>query len=215
MSSGDATQIAVAVVLTLTLAGVLWYASEARKQAKASVKMAREMREQRLSQGEPNVFIKLEATSPGSLVYIAADTPKEVLQSFPEEVDFTLTNYGPGVALELDAIVHFKEGTSFRYERDVLMPQEVGHCTLGRDLIVPGPGSQEVLNALGLDAVSADVLVSVQYDDVYGRTRVSYMCINLGSEPTGSSDQPNECCLWAEQGARGVVQVPHGWCRPS
>lgn len=208
--------------LTLALVGATAYyawrthdiSKATREQANASVEMAREMREQRLSQGEPKVFVKLEATAPGSLLYIEGQTPKEVLESFPDQIDFTVTNYGPGVALDLDAIVHFKDGTSFRDVRDVLMPQDAWRCTLGRGLLIPGPGSQEVLSALGLNAVSADVLVSVQYNDVHSRTRASYMCINLGSEPTGSSDQPDEWCLWAEQGARDVVEVPHGWRRP-
>ena len=36
MSAGDSIQLAIAVVLRLTLLGVLWYAWEARKQAKAT-----------------------------------------------------------------------------------------------------------------------------------------------------------------------------------
>jgi hypothetical protein len=40
MNAGEGIQIGVTVVLTLTLGAVLWYAWEARKQAKASARMA-------------------------------------------------------------------------------------------------------------------------------------------------------------------------------
>jgi len=55
MNTGDGIQIGVAVVLTLTLLAVCWYAWEARKQAAASVEMAQEMRQQRLIGVQPIV----------------------------------------------------------------------------------------------------------------------------------------------------------------
>ena len=55
MNTGEWIQIGVAVVLTLTLGAVLWYAWEARKQAKASARMAEEMRQQRLIGLQPIV----------------------------------------------------------------------------------------------------------------------------------------------------------------
>jgi hypothetical protein len=58
MNAGDGIQIGVGVVLTLTLGAVLWYAWEARKQAKASARMAAEIRRQRLSVSQPVVVSK-------------------------------------------------------------------------------------------------------------------------------------------------------------
>ncbi len=53
MSADVAIQTAVAVVLILTLGAVLWYACEARKQAKASTEMAQEMRLSRQDESRP------------------------------------------------------------------------------------------------------------------------------------------------------------------
>ena len=63
MNTGDGIQIGVAVVLTLNLGAVLWYAWEARKQAKASAKMAQEMREQRLIGVQPVVVPSVQSVT--------------------------------------------------------------------------------------------------------------------------------------------------------
>ena len=59
MTTGEWIQISVGVVLTLTLLAVCWYAWEARKQAKASARMAEEMRRQRLSVSQPVVVVRI------------------------------------------------------------------------------------------------------------------------------------------------------------
>ena len=55
MSTGDGIHLGVGIVLAVTMVGVWWYAWEARKQAKASLKMTQEMRHQRLISVQPIV----------------------------------------------------------------------------------------------------------------------------------------------------------------
>ena len=110
MSSGEATQIAVAVVLTLTLAAVLWYASEARKQAKANAEMAREMRAQRLSSSRPIVLLSPLAEERGQeRIRLALEGP------LPDSAPVTLANVGPGIAVGVH--VPYKLGGADSNER--------------------------------------------------------------------------------------------------
>jgi hypothetical protein len=101
MSSGDATQIAVAVVLTLTLAAILWYASEARKQAKASVEMAREMREQRLVEERPYLLLDVAVATERTWAFPQGSTGDDINQMYPTAVWCRIHNTGPAPAKEL------------------------------------------------------------------------------------------------------------------
>jgi hypothetical protein len=164
MNSGDATQIAVAVVLTLTLAAVLWYACQARKQAKASAEMAREMRRSREDGSRPVLDIRrIEQSESGTGV----EGMREAERQLGGEVIWCkFRNIGKGPALNAGASV-VAHGDAAQGEMD----------------------GGELLGTLGVDNETEYKLfevikaqgncVQVRYQDVYGRWFFSRRDIEL------------------------------------
>ena len=121
MSTGEWV---VAVVLILTLGAVLWYAWEARKQAKASVKMAEEMREQRLDADRPYLLIEVPELGAAEWEQLNGGSAAEPdgFAAFPKRMLYRVYNAGRGPAKEifttlLHSLVRFDES-----KRDVLRP---------------------------------------------------------------------------------------------
>jgi len=83
LNASDGVQIGVGVVLTLTLGAVLWYACEARKQAKASVKIS-----------EANL-------RPVILLWIDAISLSELTGS-PMKLNYWNIGNGPAVNIKLE-----------------------------------------------------------------------------------------------------------------
>ena len=108
MNTSDGIQIAIAVVLAATLLAVIWYASEARKQALASVEMAKAMRDQSLADDRP--FLLIEVKDLGSTQFSEAPAEEEgpnPLAGYPVFLRYRLFNAGRGPAKEI--------GTSIRH----------------------------------------------------------------------------------------------------
>ncbi|MGQ9572884.1 MAG: hypothetical protein ACUVV3_06840 [Dehalococcoidia bacterium] len=126
MSTGEWV---VAVVLILTLGAVLWYAWEARKQAAASLRMAEEMREQRLDLDRP--YLLLEVRNLDALDWKDLNDPSAAEPdpgaAYPRSMTYRVHNAGRGPAKEivttvLQPLVVFDER-----KRDVLMPGDFWH----------------------------------------------------------------------------------------
>ena len=102
MSTGEWIQVGVAVVLTLTLGAVLWYAWEARRQTAASVKMAQEMREQRLLATRPILLLSPLVEEHGRWNDgIGSETIRLALPGpLADTTPVRIINVGTGVAVE-------------------------------------------------------------------------------------------------------------------
>lgn len=98
LNASDGIQIGVGVVLTFTLAAVFWYAWEARKQAKATERMAEEMLETRHGDVLPVIDFIPEAGRGVDRIAEALRIQEGIL---PETLHGRLENIGFGPALDL------------------------------------------------------------------------------------------------------------------
>jgi hypothetical protein len=98
VDASDGVQIGIGIVLTLTLAAVLWYAWEARKQAKAGERMAEEMLETRHGGVLPVIDFIAEAGRGVDLIAEALRIQEGIL---PETLHGHLKNIGSGPALDI------------------------------------------------------------------------------------------------------------------
>lgn len=145
MTTGEWIQISVGAVLTLTLGAILWYAWEARKQAKASAAMAVEMAEQRLAAYQPLVVVQL---------------PQKALEYYPARVAFTVKNVGSGPAIDVaDELVGGPWAVSCHHLM-LLAGESISHEIDHPPKNPSGPGQTE------WDG-SAEFRAS--YSDIYGR----------------------------------------------
>ncbi|NIN68152.1 MAG: hypothetical protein GTO63_26280 [Anaerolineae bacterium] len=98
LNASDGIQIGVGVVLTLTLGAVLCYAWEARKQAKASERIADEMLETRHGTILPVIDFVTEEGSGAEAIVEVLRIQEGIL---PEELPARLQNIGFGPALDI------------------------------------------------------------------------------------------------------------------
>ena len=169
MSSSDATQIAVAVVLTLTLLAVVYYAKQANRQAEgslrqaeASLKMAEEMREARHGGVLPVVDFVLEPLD-------GSEQLKRVFQikagHLPETQWGALRNIGLGPALDIRFPTKLGDmGPSWPV---------VGHLGIGEVAKTELSGLERW--PFCLEPISDSVKrLHVEYRDAYGRVYESW-----------------------------------------
>jgi hypothetical protein len=162
MSAGEWV---VAIVLALTLAAVLWYAHEARKQAAASAKMAEEMRQQRRDAARPVINIGLEPYErdwEGGL--------KQALEkAFPAAIQCQLRNIGVGPALNVRFQVDDGQGRSVLLEIGALEARE-------------GDQVHRHLTVADSTVDQEGKLLQVFYEDVFGNTVESRRDLSLGED---------------------------------
>ena len=165
ISAGDAIQIGVGLVLTLTLAAVLWYAWEARKQAKASVRMATEMEQGRYDSLRPVIDVILR--EPPSKDWLNQAYSK----AFPAEMECRLRNIGVGPALNIEFYVyHPDEPRVVRFKMGALA---AGESDGGRHHHLTLEGLQERPDAR---------VLRVWYEDVFGRALQSWREASLDED---------------------------------
>jgi hypothetical protein len=196
-NSGAVQAIATGVLVVVTLAYVMLTAI----QAKASGKMAKEMREQRLALDRPNLLVGFLKTVPPNHRYVAGQSTEEELARFPDELSFTVYNDGPGPAKMLAASCH-----DFLSEhRDYLLSKEPWACTLG------GHGVPSTIQAmLGTDDDSQAIdqgltSIIITYSDVHDRRWETHLKLSEMRDDTGSMEEPNEMCLYIESGEQHTV----------
>jgi cbb3-type cytochrome oxidase subunit 3 len=153
-------QAAVAVILTLTLVGVLWYAWEARKQAKASMQIARETRLSR--QDELRPVLNIQKAAPEEFGTGRVAMARHLAQATGDDhIWCTLENVGAGPAVNI-------RGRFLQRDR---AQSESALGTLGvRGTSVPWP------------LVVENGFVQVLYEDVYGRQFLSCRPVTFSPE---------------------------------
>jgi hypothetical protein len=193
MSTGEWVQVSVAAVLAATLLAVLWYGWQARRQAEASVKMAEEMREQRLSQDRPKLLAEL-----GQLdaleweVGEAGVDETPAVAAHPKSMTYCVQNFGEGPAKEVvTTLLHPR--ASFSVEKAALLSPHESWCvrvtatkaeTALREAIrgSKAPGMKEWMRSEGLSSRYYDGLYDcglvVWYTDIQDRRWATY--VNFG-----------------------------------
>ncbi|MDO8614474.1 MAG: hypothetical protein Q7T33_01900 [Dehalococcoidia bacterium] len=149
------------VVLTATLLGVLWYAWEARKQAKASRKMAREMQEARYSGAKPFVDFRPRDFSACDWLRMGVGGRP------PSNVDCRLRNVGTGPALNVTFRVSLSNGQEGT--------RQIGVLGAGEEM----PQPDNILLEL---QEGGEAVARVNYDDVFGRCWESRLRIPIHEE---------------------------------
>ena len=167
-------------------------ASATREQADAGVKMAEEMRQQRMGLDRPNLLIRWEGAPP-NLVYVPGRITDEELARFPSELSFIVYNDGPGPAKMLSAVCD-----DFRPDHlDYLLSKEPWTCTLG------GRGLPSMVRAAvrvqNDDDLSMKSIV-VSYRDLHDRRWETRLELSTMVDATGSPEEPDEMCTWVESG---------------
>jgi hypothetical protein len=148
------------VILALTLAGVLWYAWEARKQAKASTEIARETRLSR--QDELRPVLDFRKLVPEEFGTGQAAMARHLAQMWGDNhVSCRLKNVGAGPAVNISSRALQRDGTEIKADMGTL---GVGESSVPWPLVV-GEG-----------------LLQVHYEDVYGRRFLSRRAVTFGSE---------------------------------
>jgi hypothetical protein len=146
-NSGAVQAIATVVLVAVTFV----YALFAAKQAKASVKMAEEMREQRMDAARPVVVPNAS-----------------VLGSPPQypSVDVEPTNVGLGPALNVQCV--FKDPT-FAYYEEWWPPIGPGERGTARRLRRCAGEDRKSTGQRGGSRIDVEALISIVYEDIYGR----------------------------------------------
>ncbi len=155
MSTGETLTL---IVLSATLLAVLWYAWEARRQAKASFQMAQEMENSRQASVRP-------------VLNIAADVPNRVSDALKDDKPTTpsysgaiLTNVGTGPALDVSCLFH-------RLDLNENQEMNLGIIEVGGIYPLGGrPGQLRVSNLLlaVVDGTKEAKIIFVRYGDIYG-----------------------------------------------
>ncbi len=195
MNASDGIQLGVAAVLTLTLGAVLWYAWEARKQAKASTDMAQEMREQRLSADSP--YLLIESLGLDSVKFEGPDVNErgqiDIHLAYPARLSYRIINAGRGPAKEISTSVRHPGVLYKGVYKDLLRPGESSTVLIEtQDPMAaaiassfdetPPKGLTSFLRAVGLNEsvdTPYDCGVVVTCRDVHDRRFVTYLLLGL------------------------------------
>lgn len=183
MTTSEWIQVATLVVLGVTVVGVFWYAWEARKQAKASAYMAKEMREQRLAEDEP--WLILDITDQKFADYHEWDeqsstlrhkVTREELRPWPlPECNVRVHNAGRGAAVSVEACYLQDDNHYFHSARGFLLRGESATFEISglpAPFVGRSPWATEALRRLG---PPKPALIVAGYQDVHGRSWVSYI----------------------------------------
>jgi len=170
------------ILMIILVSATIFYAYQAKKasdsaktSAEASAKMAEEMREQRLSEAQPYLVLRLRGEEHDTFNWSEPSSP----QNFP----VTILNAGQGPAINLYAALWHRHKTYFVADtKGYLTPREEWQTYIsGFNLGIEEekgwlPELRELVNP---DYPGA---ISVEYQDVYKRRWVSYLCLERHPE---------------------------------
>jgi len=165
LNAGDAIQIGVGVVLTGTLLAVLYYACQAKRQADANARMAREMEQARHDAARPVINIDFEPYERDS----DAGLKQALGKAFPAAIQCQLRNIGVGPALNVRFQVDDGQGGSYLLQIGALEAGEADKV-------------QQHLTVVGSTVEQERKLLQVFYEDVFGNTVESRRDLSLSED---------------------------------
>jgi hypothetical protein len=208
LNASDGVQIGVGVVLTLTLGAVLWYACEARKQAKAANAMADEMRQQRLGEQMPLVLMdadRLNFSTGGR----KPGPDRRVEDCYPDMIKVRLINVGSGPAIDIDiTAIHPKAHYSRSATKGYLLPGESTDYETTESIYPPtGRGLSELLADCRVNVESGySVGVVARYRDVHERTWVTWLALDYDWDLGGRDNQ--QIIWWLNSAGQHIATLP-------
>lgn len=147
------------------------YAFSTQKQANASMKMAKEMKEQRLSEARPYLLLRLDLAYDELLQW---DTYQG--KPAPQEFKVTIRNAGKGPAINLEASLWHSTEIYPSDTKGYLASDQEWEATISK--LAVGIGEEvwlpELRNFIKQDDPG---VIVVKYQDIYNRTWVSYLCL--------------------------------------
>ncbi len=189
MTPSDWIQVGIASVLTVTLLVVLWYAWETRKQAAASVQMAKAMREQTLAEDRP--FLLVEVMDVSSTRFAAPDAEEEgpnPLAGYPVFLRYRLFNAGRGPAKEIGTSIRHPNARYEGSSKDVLragdswdveitLQNEAAALITDSFAESPSRGLNDFLVEVGAPPLEAgyDCGVVVRYTDIHDLAYLTFL----------------------------------------
>lgn len=162
------------IMLTFGLVGVtIFYAFSAARQADASVKMAKEMKEQRLSEAQPHLLLRLE----GDAVQWDEIGDKKPSSEF----SVIIRNEGKGTATNLRASLWNPTKNYFYTTKGYLAPGEEWRTLINRT-------SNIIKEEIWLPRLKEVItqpypgIVAVKCQDIHKHNWVSYLCLETIDE---------------------------------
>lgn len=203
-NSGAVQAIAVVVLVIVTAV----YAVAARRQADASVKMAEEMREQRLSEGRPYLLIDLKDSTP-DVVKRRLAKGESIQDFYPTSLKLEVRNEGRGPAKDVRATTVHPKMTFFDERRGYLLKDmswefDLSCAPLYRHLIPPRALRDWLADRQIHPAapIGSPLGVLIAYSDMNGRGWVSYLELEYDCE---TDDETGEYIVWIEPGKQDTI----------
>ena len=174
----DHIQIALMAILVGT---TIFYAYQAKKandsakaSAQASVKMAEEMKEQRLSEAQPYLLLRLAHEV---FQWDKTEQGEQPAREFP----ITIRNVGKGPAINLWAALWDRRNSYFSESKGYLAPDEEWETTVSRastSAVELGIEKDSWLPELR-QVIEREYpgVVTVKYNDIHQRVWVTYLCL--------------------------------------
>ena len=174
MTVSDLTQIILMGLLVAITGIYAWrtfaISNATKKQADASVKMAEEMKEQRLSEAQPYLLLRLT-----DRVVQWNDRP-DLREHFPRTFPITILNGGKGPAIDLYTALWNKGERRYVYERKgYLIPGEEWQAEISRFTILTGEKEGWLPQLRNIVGQNKTEIIAVEYKDIHKRTWISYL----------------------------------------
>jgi hypothetical protein len=200
---------AVQAISVVALVLVTWvYAMAARRQAHASINMAEEMREQRLSEGRPYLLIDLKDSTP-DVVKRRLAKGESIHDFYPTSLKLEVRNEGRGPAKDVRATTVHPKMTFFDERRGYLLKDmswgfDLRCAPLYRRLMPPRAlrdwlADRQIRPPV---PIGSPLGVLVTYSDMHDRGWVSYLELEYDAE---TDDETGEYIVWIEPGKQATI----------
>jgi len=141
----------------------------------STAKMAKEMKEQRLSEAQPYLLLRLDLEEG---VFLQWDTYKG--EKPPDEFEVTIRNAGKGPAINLEASLWDPKSNYFGTSKGYLAPGEEWQFNMSKNST---SGVELGIEEVWLPELRKEIkqeyagVVTVKYSDIHHRAWVSYLCL--------------------------------------
>ncbi|MFH0769418.1 MAG: hypothetical protein V1932_07650 [Chloroflexota bacterium] len=164
---------AISMLILVTVTGIYAWRTHViskatEKQADASVKMAEEMREQRLSEARPYILLRLV---------------DEFVQLGGDKLNVTIENVGKGPAKNLNVAFWNLDYDPIVTTKGYLGPNEDWEVEVSRSFGEPHRGNLWLPELKELVGRYSDRTIAVKYEDIHNRAWASYLCLEETDAP--------------------------------
>jgi len=210
---------AIAVVVLVVVTSLYWWA--ARQQAKASVKMAQEMRDQRLAEDQPYILLELLAQQwETNEIPLAEPKGRTIADLWPQTVKLQFTNVGRGPAKHVEVRLLHPKVVFWRSHKDRLLLGETWEEELSEaSIVLPGETPLRLSDWLQREQAqleysgSPNMAAVVIYEDLHDRRWATYLELHYETDVSSAGPDDYEAVLscWVSPGNQRIVRLlrPH------